>query len=139
MSAPGLPEPVFRPATIYEVAPRPEAAGRARLRAWVMVRLTGLLLTVLVLGHFSLTHIITDVSDTGTSFIARRWGTALWVVWDWLLLVAAVAHGAAGLWVAIADYTPAPAARARRQRALLALSVVIAALGSLAIMRVTLG
>ncbi|HET7034585.1 MAG TPA: hypothetical protein VFI42_02790 [Thermomicrobiaceae bacterium] len=139
MSAPGLPVPVFRPGTIYEVEPRPEAASRARLRAWVMVRLTGLLLTVLVLGHFSLTHIFTDVSDTGTSFIARRWGTALWVVWDWLLLLAAVAHGGAGIWVAIADYTPAPAARARRQRALLVLSVVVVVLGTAAIVKVTLG
>ena len=44
-----------------------ERAGRSVARrgvvAWLLVRLTGLLLTVLVLGHFALTHILTDVAE----------------------------------------------------------------------------
>ena len=136
--APTLPEAGFRPGKVYEGTPRPEAASR-RIGAWVMVRLTGLLLTVLVLGHFSLTHIFTDVADTGSSFIARRWATGLWVAWDWLLLVAAVAHGAAGIWIAIDDYTPERAARRQRHWALLALAAAITALGTAAILQVTLG
>jgi len=121
-------------------AARPRALGtRRRALVWVMVRLTGLLLSVLVLGHFALTHILTDVANTGSSFVARRWGSGVWLAWDWLMLAAALAHGTAGIWVAIEDYTPSPAARRRRQWALLALAAVLFVLGSVTIARVILG
>ena len=121
-------------------ASRPRALGaRGRVLAWVMVRVTGLLLSVLVLGHFVLTHILTDVADTGSTFVARRWGSGVWLAWDWLMLAAALAHGTAGIWVAIEDYSPSPASRRRRQRALVALAAVLFVLGSVTIARVVLG
>ena len=121
-------------------AVRPRAAGsRGRALVWVMVRLTGLLLSVLVLGHFAITHIVTDVANTGASFVARRWSSGVWLAWDWLMLAAALAHGTAGIWVAIEDYTPSPAARRRRQSALLALATVLFVLGTITIARVVLG
>lgn len=61
---------------------------------------------VLALGHFCLTHIVTDVADTDADFIARRWADVGWVVWDAALLVAALAHSAAGLAALVRDYLP---------------------------------
>jgi succinate dehydrogenase hydrophobic anchor subunit len=105
--------------------------GRHRLVAYLAIRLTGLLLAVLVLGHFALTHVVTDVADADAGFIARRWSAALWIAWDWLMLAAALVHGAAGVWVAIEDYTPDLRRRRRRQVALTGACAVLLALGTL--------
>lgn len=96
----------------------------------MIVRLTALVLAVLVLGHFAMTHIVTDVAEADADFIARRWGSALWVAWDWLMLASALVHGAAGTWIAIEDYTQDPGRRRRRQIALVALSAGLLVLGT---------
>ena len=86
----------FRAGNRHEVPPRSRST-RGHVLTWVLVRLTGLILTVLVLGHFALTHIIYDVAETDAAFIARRWSSALWLAWDWLMLAWAILHGAAGV------------------------------------------
>jgi succinate dehydrogenase hydrophobic anchor subunit len=105
-------------------------AGRSRAVAYLLVRVTGALLAVLVLGHFSLTHVVNDVADTGSAFIGRRWASAFWLAWDWAMLGAAFAHAGAGVWVVIDDYTPEPARRSVRRRALVATCAVLWAIGS---------
>lgn len=96
-----------------------------------MVRVTGLILAVLVLGHFAVTHFVTDVAETGSQFIARRWGSVLWLSWDATMLAAAMLHGAAGVWISIEDYTPDEKKRRRRQRTLIWISTLLFALGSI--------
>jgi succinate dehydrogenase hydrophobic anchor subunit len=104
---------------------------------WLVVRVTGLLLAVLVLGHFAVTHIVTDVAETGSEFVAERWGSTIVLGWDWLMLAAAVLHGAAGLRVIVVEY-----AGPRRVRllsaGLFALSGAMVALGTVTILRVAL-
>lgn len=68
------------------------------------MRGTGLLLSILVLGHLLFVHILTNVSATNASFILRRWSSALWVVWDGTMLTAAFLHGAIGMTMVIRDY-----------------------------------
>lgn len=106
---------------------------RSRAAAYLMVRITGVLLAVLVLGHFALTHVITDVADTNSGFIDRRWGNAVWLLWDWTMLGAAFAHGGAGVWVVIDDHTPDPAARRRRRGVLVGACTVLWVVGSVLI------
>jgi succinate dehydrogenase / fumarate reductase membrane anchor subunit len=122
----------FRPGERHEVARRPGGARR-RLLAFLVVRVTALMLTVLVLGHFALTHIITDVAEADADFVGRRWSSALWVTWDWLMLASALVHGAAGVWIAIEDYSADPARRRRRQTILVGVSVVLLVLGTFAL------
>ena len=107
------------------------------LLTWLLIRVTGLLLAVLVLGHFAVTHIVTDVAETGSTFVAERWGSALILGWDWLMLGAAVLHGAAGLRVIVVEYAPRTAVRVLTI-ALVALSAAMAVLGSVTILRVIL-
>lgn len=95
---------------------------------WIAMRGTGLLLSVLVLGHLLFVHILTDVSATNSSFIARRWSSALWVIWDGTMLTAAFLHGAIGTTMVVRDYT---ARRLSRHLSLAAVYTLCAALTGL--------
>jgi succinate dehydrogenase / fumarate reductase, membrane anchor subunit len=108
------------------------ADSAARLRDYVVLRLTGLMLTVLVLGHFVVTHFVTDVAHDDSAFVARRLSSAMWVAWDATMLAAALAHGAIGIRLATADY-----ARGGRslERAVTWIAFVVFAVGVLAIAR----
>jgi succinate dehydrogenase / fumarate reductase membrane anchor subunit len=131
VSVAGIAMPSVR--SSYQAAQPRQTRDGTRVASFVLVRLTGLMLTVLVLGHFTLTHIVHDVADTDAAFVARRWGSALWVIWDWLMLATAIAHGATGVAIAIDDYSPDPASRRRRRRVLLGLSAIALAGGTLTI------
>ncbi len=72
--------------------------------AWITIRLTALALAPLVLTHFAVTHLFTDVADTDSAFVAERWQSGLVATTDWVLLVTAVLHGGAGLWTVVDDY-----------------------------------
>ncbi|WP_276969257.1 hypothetical protein [Ferrimicrobium acidiphilum] len=106
-------------------------AGPPRARSaalWIAMRGTGLLLSVLVLGHLLFVHILTDVSATNASFVARRWSSALWVTWDGTMLTAAFLHGAIGMTAVIRDYV---SRRIPRQICLGAMYIVSAGLSCL--------
>lgn len=96
---------------------------------YLVVRVTGVLLAVLVTGHFAVTHIVDDVAETDASFIAVRWSSVLWVVWDALLLACALVHGASGVWIAVDDYVT-PRRRRPWRSLLVALTTVLFALGA---------
>lgn len=102
----------------------------ARTFGYLLVRVTGVLLAVLVTGHFVVTHIVTDVADTDASFVTARWGDALWLTWDALLLACALAHGASGIWVAVDDYV-SPRRRRPWRVLLVAVTAVAFAIGAL--------
>jgi succinate dehydrogenase hydrophobic anchor subunit len=107
------------------------------LLTWLVVRVTGLLLAVLVIGHFAVTHIVNDVAATGSAFVADRWRSAVILGWDWLMLAAAVLHGAAGLRVIIVEYAGPRRVRAL-SAALFVLSVGMLVVGTATILRVVL-
>jgi succinate dehydrogenase hydrophobic anchor subunit len=125
----GLPvSPRHRPGVRWE-APSPAGSRRARAATYVTVRVTGLILAVLVLGHFAMTHVVTDVAEADAGFIAERWGSALWLGWDGTMLTAALVHGAAGAWIAIEDYTADRVRRRRRLGLLAAATALLLAIG----------
>jgi succinate dehydrogenase hydrophobic anchor subunit len=106
-----------------------ERSTTRRIVAYLVIRVTGAALAVLVLGHLLVTHVVTDVAGTDASFVARHWGSALWLAWDSLLLAAAVVHGTAGLWLAIEEYAGDERRRCRLHRVLLCLSAVLVCIG----------
>jgi succinate dehydrogenase hydrophobic anchor subunit len=97
--------------------------------AWLTIRLSGVLLAVLVLLHFAVTHLLTDVAETGSAFVADRWESGVVAATDWVMLVAAVLHGAAGVWTVLDDYA-SPRRLAWARPALGTLAVVMIALGT---------
>ena len=131
-AAGGEPNPQALSPPERATSPAPEAGQPAVPAAagpsWLLLRLTGLLLSVLVLGHLLAVHLLTDVAHTTSSFVLRRWSTALWTGWDGTMLTAALAHGAAGTWSVLRDHLrPAP----RRRAALIALLLITLALAGL--------
>ncbi|WP_338677132.1 succinate dehydrogenase hydrophobic membrane anchor subunit [Streptomyces sp. SCSIO 30461] len=99
------------PAPVIE-APRKRTSKTARttrgnfeMAAWLFMRLSGVVLVVLVIGHL-LIQLVLDggVSKIGFAFVAGRWASPFWQVWDLLMLWLAMLHGANGLRTVINDY-----------------------------------
>jgi len=107
----------------------------SRAFAYVALRVTGLVLSVLVLGHFAVTHFVTDVARDNSAFVARRLSSTIWIVWDSTMLAAALAHGAFGIRLAIADYSTEARARRFWERVVTAVVVVLFVLGLIVIAR----
>ena len=61
--------------------------------SWFFMRISGLILVILALFHFALTHIINDVVETDYEFVANRWDNPMWRLYDWSLLALAMLHG----------------------------------------------
>ena len=107
-------------------------------RAWLTIRLTALLLAVLVLVHFAVTHLQFDVAETDSRFVAERWRSGLVAAADLLLLAAAVLHGAAGAWIVIGELTAAGWRRRGLRAAIAVAASAMLALGTWTLMIVVL-
>lgn len=107
----------------------PGAGGGASL-ARVVIRLTAGILAILVLAHFAATHILTDVAETGSAFVAERWSSGLIAALDWVMLATATAHGIAGAWIVTGDLVAAGRRRDGIRTALVALGVAMVTAGS---------
>ncbi|MEU5849441.1 hypothetical protein [Saccharopolyspora shandongensis] len=108
------------------------ASARRRRYAYLLLRMSGLLLTVLVLGHFMVTHVTTDVADTNSRFIDVRWAQNIWIAWDGLMLTATLLHAVLGLWVVTADYSSGQ--RRRVLRALLVAAGLVVFAGGMTLL-----
>lgn len=115
----------------------PSQSFISRELSYIALRTTGLLLAVLALGHFLITHITNDVAQTDSSFIINRWSSTIWVIWDVLLLTSALIHAFAGLAVVVHDYSKNPQSRVRTLR-LLSILVLFLLITGLVVMAVSL-
>ncbi len=95
--------------TPYGGRPRPE--GNLELYAWFFMRISGLLLLVLALGHLAIMHIFNSVHTIDYDFVARRWNSLFWRTYDFTLLLLAMLHGANGVRYIIDDYVHQPGRR----------------------------
>lgn len=72
--------------------------------AWLFMRISGVLLLFLAMGHLLIMHILNNVKTIDYGFVSRRWGSPFWRVYDGLLLFLALLHGVNGLRVVLDDY-----------------------------------
>ncbi|MFD7919162.1 succinate dehydrogenase hydrophobic membrane anchor subunit [Streptomyces sp. NPDC059740] len=99
------PAPVIEPPRARSAkTPRPTRTN-FELYGWLFMRLSGIVLVVLVLGHL-LIQLVLDggVSKVGFAFVAGRWANPFWQIWDLGMLWLAMLHGANGLRTVINDY-----------------------------------
>ena len=72
---------------------------------WLFMRISGLVLIGLVLGHLFVGLMAQDgVFRIDFNYIAGRWSSPLWRIWDLTMLWLAQLHGANGMATIIADY-----------------------------------
>lgn len=84
---------------------RAARGGNFELYSWLFMRLSGLALVVLVLGHMTIMLILDDgVQRINFAFVAGRWASPFWQVWDLSMLWLAQLHGGNGLRTVINDY-----------------------------------
>ena len=95
--------------------PTEPALGRGRpiggfeLWTWLFMRISGLLLMVLALGHLLVMHLFgTGAERIDFGFVAVRWASPFWRTWDWMLLMLAMLHGIIGLRNITLDYVRRP-------------------------------
>jgi succinate dehydrogenase / fumarate reductase membrane anchor subunit len=124
-----------RPRTVYTnpsraARPKPEGSPRERFW-WYFMRLSGLALVLLVLGHMLIMHVLVELtgSEIDFAFVQSRWGTPFWRIYDLLLLVLAFVHGANGARVVVTDYITHRTARSLVIGVLLVASAVWLVLG----------
>lgn len=90
---------------------RTRPAGGLELYAWLFMRVSGILLLLLALGHLTIMHLINNVESINYAFVAGRWANPLWRLYDWLLLMLALVHGFNGVRVMVDDYVQSPGLR----------------------------
>jgi succinate dehydrogenase / fumarate reductase, membrane anchor subunit len=116
-------------------APRSRASkSNFELYSWLFMRLSGLLLVVLVLGHLFVNLMLGEgIHAIDFAFVAGKWSHPFWQVWDLLMLWLAQLHGANGLRTIINDYAERDGTRFWLKSLLYLASVVIVVLGTLVI------
>lgn len=86
--------------------------GGLELWSWLFMRVSGLLLVVLAVGHVLIMHVVDEgVGRVNFAFVQLRWQSVFWRTWDWMLLSLALVHGINGLRVVVMDYVRPPGAR----------------------------
>ncbi|ABD10064.1 succinate dehydrogenase [Frankia sp. CcI156] len=129
------------------VAPRTPGLSRRRgkpgsakartnfeLYAWVFMRVSGLLLFFLVLGHLFIMNILDGgVQRVNFGFVAGRWASPFWRTWDLVMLLLAELHGTNGLRTIINDYAGRPQTRFWLKTLLYTSAFLVVALGTLVI------
>jgi succinate dehydrogenase / fumarate reductase membrane anchor subunit len=75
---------------------------------WYFMRLSGLALVFLALGHLFIMHILNNVETINYAFVANRWTAPrtgwIWRLWDVSLISLAVIHGFNGLRQILYEY-----------------------------------
>jgi succinate dehydrogenase / fumarate reductase membrane anchor subunit len=101
--------------------------------SWLFMRVSALALIFLALGHFVIQHVLNDVHNLSLEFVAARWGTLGWRIYDGLLLGLGLAHGLNGLRIVVDDYVVRPGFNRALKLLLLATGIFMAIVGTVAL------
>jgi succinate dehydrogenase / fumarate reductase membrane anchor subunit len=119
--------------------PKPRPArlttrGNTELYGWVFMRASGVVLIVLIFGHLFVNLVAGEgVSAIDFGFVAGKWASPFWQVWDLLMLWLAMIHGTNGVRTIINDYAERDGVRLALKSALYLAFVVVVVLGTLVI------
>ena len=97
------------------VTGRERPAGGYELGSWLFMRISGIILLFLAVGHVLIMHVMdTGVARVDFDFVVARWtgeGAVFWRSWDWMMLSLALLHGVNGVRVIAQDYIRRPGVR----------------------------
>ncbi|MBI4355695.1 MAG: succinate dehydrogenase [Candidatus Omnitrophica bacterium] len=121
-------------ASVHE---RPQ--GGLELWWWLFMRLSGLALLALALGHLAIMHMVHSVEEVSYEFVAQRYSTTFnfWRWYDWALLTLALLHGVNGLRTIIDDYVDHDVVRLMLLMALFVGGTFLWGIGSIVVLAFT--
>ncbi|MCB8983053.1 MAG: succinate dehydrogenase [Ardenticatenaceae bacterium] len=76
--------------------------------AFLFMRVSGLALLILAVGHMMIQHVLNSSSNLSIQFVAAQWNSWGWKVFDMLLLAFALTHGMNGFRNVLEDYIHNP-------------------------------
>jgi len=98
------------------------------------MRVSGVVLLFLALGHLAVMHVIHNVETINYRFVAERFATPFWRTYDLVMLWLALIHGLNGARTMIEDYVCARGWRVASLASLYVFGFIFLALGSLVIL-----
>ena len=101
--------------------------------AWKWMRFSGLLLIPLAWGHVLIQDVLVGVHSIDLDYVALRWASLGWRVYDFLLLAFAFAHGVNGLRQVLNDYIRQDSTRRTVTWFLFGLWLILSLIGAMAI------
>ncbi len=78
--------------------------GNFERYAFLLMRLSGIALLVLAVGHMLIQHVLNSSGNLTLQFVAGQWNSWGWKAYDILLLAFAIPHGVNGLRNVLEDY-----------------------------------
>lgn len=114
--------------------PRQRARSNFEMYAWVFMRISGLALFFLVIGHLLIMNVLDGgVQRINWGFVAGRYASPFWRLWDLVMLWLAELHGTNGLRTVINDYAERPQTRFWLKVLLYASAFLVVTMGTLVI------
>ena len=114
--------------------PSRRTIGNAQRWSWMYQRISGLILIVLIFTHLFVNLVTGDgVKAIDFGFVAGKWASPFWQVWDLLMLWLAMIHGTNGVRTIVNDYAERDGLRLVLKGLLYLAFLVVVVLGTLVI------
>lgn len=94
------------------ITPRRNKGGNLEKWGWIYMRVSGVLLVVLIFGHLFVNLMVGEgIHAVDFAFVAGKYATPFWQIWDAALLWLALIHGTNGMRTIVNDYVAQPKLR----------------------------
>jgi succinate dehydrogenase / fumarate reductase, membrane anchor subunit len=123
----------MQPSTIAPNTRRVRVPQTLETTAWKWMRYSALLLLPLAWIHVIIQDVLVGVHRIDLNYVALRWANVGWRAYDIALLAFAFAHGMNGLRQILGEYFNSERARQILGWALLAIWLIITAIGAIAV------
>lgn len=115
---------------------REQSHTNAELNWWIFMRVSGVILIFLVLGHIYMTFIQVSESDATYHAVVAKLSNPAWKLYDWLILTLTMLHGMNGARYVLEDYVRSNPSRAWVKMILFTVAGLIYALGTVGLMSI---
>ena len=88
--------PIEEPGASYQR--KRTTRGNFELYSWVFMRASGVVLVLLIFGHLFVNLVAGEgIKAVDFGFVAGKWASPFWQIWDLLMLWLAMIHGTNGV------------------------------------------
>jgi succinate dehydrogenase / fumarate reductase membrane anchor subunit len=115
--------------------PRSRKNAQWEKRAWIFMRISGVVLIFLILGHLMVNLVLPErgVKSIDFAFVAGKWASPFWQVYDGVMLWLALIHGTNGMRTLVNDYSEREWVRKTLNVSLWVVAAALILLGTLVI------